>query len=264
MGKLLDCIRDKDAEFMAEQKVFFVATAPLSKDHHVNVSPKSPGTSLTVLDPHTVAYLDLTGSGSETAAHVTENGRMTILFCNLEEGPPKLMRLHGTARVLLREDADESLLAKFPKILTSSPGFRAIYFLKTDRISTSCGYSMPVMQFDNYRQVLNNWTESRGTQGMLDYGIEKNSYSIDGIASLAILRSKNDKDYKIVPKPKDGYIHGVKLPRNALLSMIDDIASEVQRHQTVDLYGLSMFILGVLAATFLQWSVQNLQNNQEL
>jgi hypothetical protein len=266
MGKLLDCLRDQDAEFIAQQKVFFVATAPLSKDHHVNVSPKSPGTSLTVLDPHTVAYLDLTGSGSETAAHVAENGRMTILFCALEEGPPKLMRLHGNARVVLREHEKDALFSRFPKELTSSPGFRAVYILKADRISTSCGFSMPILKFDSHRQILHNWTESRGRQGMLEYGIKKNSFSIDGISSLAVIRSKQEQsDFKIVPKPSDGYIYGVKVPANHFLSMIENIKSEVQRQQKLNLYGLSMFLIGVVVGTFLQWFSQHqaLQGSDE-
>eukprot|EP00980_Cylindrotheca_fusiformis_P031122 scaffold25844_cov127-Cylindrotheca_fusiformis.AAC.1 len=156
-----------------------------------------------------------------------ENGRMTILFCNLEEGPPILMRLHGTAKVVLREDADTDLVSKFPTDLTSSFGFRAIFIVQLNRISTSCGYSMPILKFDSYRQVLNNYTKSKGRQGMLDYGIQKNSFSIDGISSIGVVRTEKEQDgYRIIRKPTDGYIYGVKVPKNDLGSIIEGIKSE--------------------------------------
>ena len=100
MGKVLDEIGPSEEEFISKQKVFFVGTAPLSAEHHVNVSPKAPGSSVKVLGPHKVAYADLTGSGSEAAAHVLENQRMCLMFCNLEEGPPKIVRLHGKAEMI--------------------------------------------------------------------------------------------------------------------------------------------------------------------
>eukprot|EP00980_Cylindrotheca_fusiformis_P001369 scaffold343_cov94-Cylindrotheca_fusiformis.AAC.5 len=257
MGKVLDCIGDQDVEFIEKQKVFFVATAPLSKDHHVNVSPKSPGSSLVILDPHKVAYLDLTGSGSESAAHVLENGRMTILFCNLEEGPPKILRLHGTAKVVLREDADTDLLSKFPTDLTSSPGFRAVFVVQLNRVSLSCGFSMPVMKFESYRQILKNKTEGQGRQKMLDYNIKMNSFSIDGMLSIGVLRTEREQaGYRIMRKPTDGYVYGVKVPKNSLGSVMEDLKNKVQSQLKFDLYGFSMLLLGAALATLFQWSWQ--------
>ena len=99
MGCLKERISSKEEAFIASQKVFFVATSPLSADQYINVSPKAPGTSLVVLGPNKVAYADLTGSGAEACANVQENGRMTIMFVNIEEGPPEILRLYGSARV---------------------------------------------------------------------------------------------------------------------------------------------------------------------
>ncbi|KAG7368191.1 pyridoxamine 5'-phosphate oxidase-like FMN-binding protein [Nitzschia inconspicua] len=208
MGKLLEKISEKEENFIGKQKVFFVATAPSSGDHHVNVSPKAPGTSVVVIDPHTVAYADLTGSGSETASHVMENGRMTLMFCNIEAGPPQILRLHGTARVVIKEEVPASLLNRFPEEITTSFGFRCVYVLNVHRVSSSCGYSLPVMQFEKYRQVLAEYTENKGEEGMKEYSITKNSFSIDGLPSLALLRNK---DKTIEPDPQDGYVFGKEI-----------------------------------------------------
>ncbi|KAL7544449.1 hypothetical protein ACHAWF_007834 [Thalassiosira exigua] len=254
MGKLLDCIRSREADFIAQQKVFFVATAPLSQDHHVNVSPKAPGQSVAVLDPHTVAYLDLTGSGAETAAHVAENQRMTILFCNIEKGAPKILRLHGKAQVIVRGNVPESIAQKFPTQLISSPGYRAIYILKVDRISTSCGYSLPIMTFGRYRETLNEWTKHRGTQGILEYGIEKNSFSIDGIPSVGIFRHNNNNNqedgFHIVPKPTNGYIYGEKVPGSPKLLQK---AINRMRISKLDHYGMAIFLIGFFVGNFFHW-----------
>jgi len=261
MGKLLDSIREHDVEFMANQKVFFVATAPLSPHHHVNVSPKAPGTSLVVLNPHKVAYLDLTGSGSETAAHLAENGRMTILFCHLEEGPPRLMRLHGKAHILLKEQADAELLSKFPSSLTSHPGFRAIYVMDVHRISSSCGYSMPIFNFDRYRTKLDDWCENKGEEGIAEYSLTKNSFSIDGMPSLAVIKSQqqDSNQYRINPKPTDGYIYGEKMPVNRLLSLMLNMQYEIRRQLFARNYGPFMFVCGMATAHVLQWLLMSAQ-----
>ncbi|CAJ1945252.1 unnamed protein product [Cylindrotheca closterium] len=260
MGKLLDSICEHDVEFMAKQKVFFVATAPLSPHHRVNVSPKAPGTSLVVLNPHKVAYLDLTGSGSETASHLSENGRITILFCHLEEGPPRLMRLHGKARILLKEEADAELLSKFPSSLTSHPGFRAIYVMDVDRISSSCGYSMPIFSFDRYRTKLDDWTKNKGSEGMAEYGLTKNSFSIDGIPSLAVLKAQKDGNpYRINPKPTDGYIYGEKVSMNRLLSHVLGMQHGIRQKLFVENYGPLMFLCGMFTAYALQWIMMSSQ-----
>mmetsp|Transcript_9919 Transcript_9919/g.13969 ORF Transcript_9919/g.13969 Transcript_9919/m.13969 type:complete len:143 (+) Transcript_9919:106-534(+) len=138
MGKLHKEITQDFIDFIAKQKVFFVATAPSNLEHHVNVSPRSPGTSIVVLDPHSVAMADLSGSGAETASHLLQNGRMTLMFVNLEEGAPRILRLYGKAQIKLPSEVDEALLARFPEKLTTSKGFRAVYILSVDRITSSC------------------------------------------------------------------------------------------------------------------------------
>jgi Pyridoxamine 5'-phosphate oxidase len=217
MGKVLEEISDKESRFIAESKVFFVATAPLSSEHHVSVSPKAPGNSCVVLSAHEVAYADLTGSGAETAAHVLQNGRMTLLFCNLERGAPQILRLHGKAELILAARVPATLLAKFPHHITSHIGFRAVYRLKVHRISTSCGYSLPQMDFVKYRSTLDEYTEKAGKAGMFDYVTKKNSYSIDGLPSLALLRE--DGPMHVEPVVEDGYIFGNVVVDNVCSSL---------------------------------------------
>ena len=211
MGKVLGAIGPAETKFISKQKMCFVGTAPLSAQGHVNISPKSPGTSVVVLDEHTVAYADLTGSGAETAAHILENQRMTIMFVNLEKGPPKILRLFGTGQVIIKENIDPDLLQKFPTEITSSYGFRCIYLLKVERISSSCGYSMPIMSFEKYRQTLHEVTNKEGPEGMKKYGILKNSFSIDGLPSIGKLRyehNMNGQQDMIIPSSEEGYIYG--------------------------------------------------------
>jgi Pyridoxamine 5'-phosphate oxidase len=229
MGKLLDEIGPSEEAFIGKQTVFFVATAPLSECHHVNVSPKAPGSSLVVLSPHKVAYIDLTGSGAETAAHVLENGRMTIMFCNLEDGPPKILRLHGTASMIVREDADPTLLEMFPVALTQNPGFRSVFVLTVDRISSSCGYSLPIMTYQKTRSTLDEYAERKGTEGMKDYCLYKNSYSIDGLPSVAQLRNP---DVIIGAKPEEGYIYGEIISRQTPLTVRKLVPYSTQRKET--------------------------------
>jgi Pyridoxamine 5'-phosphate oxidase len=209
MGKVLSEISAKEAEFIASQKVFFVATAALSKDHHVSVSPKANDGSFVIVDPLTVAYADLTGSGAETAAHVLQNQRMTLMFCNIETGPPKILRLFGRADVVLAENVSLSLLRKFPSSITQSYGFRAVYILRVHRISSSCGFSLPIMEFTKFRSTLTEVTEKEGKEGMSKYITLKNSYSIDGLPSLALLRK--DAPPNVVPVLEEGYILGKEI-----------------------------------------------------
>ena len=153
MGKTLPEISQREAEFIAKQPVFFVASA--AADGCVNVSPRAPGSAVTVLNGKTVAMLDLSGSGSETAAHLMRNGRITLLFVNLEEGPPKMLRLHGRGSLLLpQEAAAAGLLERFGEALAANVGVRAVYKIAVERVSTSCGYSMPVMRFMRHRTTL--------------------------------------------------------------------------------------------------------------
>ena len=140
MGKVHDGIDDRLRAFIEAQQVFFVGTAPAGAEGHVNVSPKGLVDTFLVVDEHTVAYLDLTGSGVETIAHVRENGRITLMWCAFE-GPPRIVRITGAGEV--REVDDERCAGWFDPIA----GQRAIIVVEVDRVADSCGYSVPLMEF---------------------------------------------------------------------------------------------------------------------
>lgn len=179
MARTYDTITDELASFIARQHVFFVATAPSALDGHVNVSPKGLDT-FAVLDPRTVAWLDLTGSGVETIAHLRDNGRITVMFCAFE-GPPRILRLHGRGTVLdLDDERAAPLLARFPEY----PGRRAVVSVGVERISTSCGYGVPLLEYRGERSTLVEWAERKGPSGIADYHVAKNSYSIDGLPGV--------------------------------------------------------------------------------
>lgn len=179
MGKELDSIDDGLAAWIAAQHVFFVATAPSGSGGHVNVSPKGYD-SLRVLSPHRVAYLDLTGSGAETIAHLRDNGRIAVMFCAFE-GPPRVCRLHGRGRVLLRgEPAFAELEPRFPDV----PGARAIIDVDVERVSTSCGYGVPFMEYAGERPTLRQWAARKSDEDLADYHARKNARSIDGLPAL--------------------------------------------------------------------------------
>jgi hypothetical protein len=173
--EVFDTISDELAAFIAEQPVFFVATAP-SSGGHVNLSPKGMDT-LRVLDPRTVAYLDLTGSGNETSAHTAENGRLTIMLCSF--GPRALiLRLYGRGRTVLPGDAEYAALeSSFERIV----GARQILVLDVERVQTSCGYAVPRMDNARRRDTLLRWAEKKGDDGLALYQQEKNVVSIDGL-----------------------------------------------------------------------------------
>jgi hypothetical protein len=176
MGKLYDTIDSALEVWIRKQKVFFVATAPLSPGGHVNCSPKG-GDTFRVLGTHEVAYCDFTGSGIETIAHVQENGRIVIMLCAFE-GAPKIVRLHGKAAVLYPGDSEfESLRRHFPE----HPGTRAIVKIAVTRISDSCGYSVPRLDFVEHRQVLDKWTNEKSAEELAAYRGKKNRISIDGL-----------------------------------------------------------------------------------
>ncbi|MGF1568979.1 MAG: pyridoxamine 5'-phosphate oxidase family protein [Nodosilinea sp.] len=179
MGRRYDQITPELSQWMGQQPVFFVATAPLSAEGHINCSPKG-GDALRVLDPLTVAYQDLTGSGAETLAHLRENGRLVIMFCAFEE-PSQILRLHGRGEVVTSGQADfEALLAHFPP----HPGTRSIVRLHVARVSDSCGYGVPLMDFRAPREVLDTWAKNKGTAGLVAYRRQKNRLSIDGLPAL--------------------------------------------------------------------------------
>lgn len=167
------------ADWIAAQPLFFVATAPLSPTGHVNVSPRGLDT-FRVLGPLEVAYLDLTGSGNESAAHVAENGRITVMFCAFD-GPPRVLRLHGRGEAVLpRDPRYAELAARFPP----NAGARAVVRVDVERISTSCGYAVPLLDFRADRDVLDAWTAKKGEDGLERYRAEKNRESIDGLPAI--------------------------------------------------------------------------------
>jgi Pyridoxamine 5'-phosphate oxidase len=179
MGKVYDGIDQGLQDFIGRQHVFFVGTAPTSPEGHLNVSPKGLET-FRILGPRSVAYLDLTGSGIETVAHLRENGRITIMFCAFE-GRPMILRLHGRGRVVEPADSEwESLIARFPEY----PGARSVIVVEVDRIADSCGYAVPRYEYKGERSQLLEWCDRKGPEGLAAYKEQKNRASIDGLAGL--------------------------------------------------------------------------------
>lgn len=179
MARVLEAIDDKLGAWLHAQPMFFVGTAPSGPDGHVNVSPKGHDT-FRVLGSHRVAYLDLTGSGIETAAHLADNGRITFMFCAFD-GPPKIVRLQGTGRIVpVGDERFPALAERFPSL----PGARSVVVAELDRIATSCGYSIPRMDYVEERPTLIQWAERKGDDGLVEYWAEKNTVSIDGLPGL--------------------------------------------------------------------------------
>lgn len=190
MAKVFDGIDEHQRKWIAKQALFFVGSAPLSGDGHVNVSPKGPIGTLKVLDDHTVAYLDMVGSGAETVAHLRENGRIVVMLCAFE-GPPRILRLHGRGEVVPAGDP------RFAELLERA-GFdgphpveevrRAVILVDVDRIADSCGYGVPLMSYEGERPHMEAWAEKKmrvGGAAELDaYVAEKNAVSIDGLPAF--------------------------------------------------------------------------------
>ncbi|HXW45697.1 MAG TPA: pyridoxamine 5'-phosphate oxidase family protein [Streptosporangiaceae bacterium] len=191
MGKLYPELDERLRKFIARQSVFFVATAPcLSGDGtggHVNVSPKGYRDTFAVLGPLRVAYLDLTGSGAETIAHLRQNGQITIMFCSFDH-QTTILRLYGTGRVVLPGTPHwDELAGHFPSSVgtgTDRHGRRAIIDVRLDRIADSCGYAVPVMELAEERDVLARWAEKKSPEQLAQYRAEKNAVSIDGLPGL--------------------------------------------------------------------------------
>ncbi|WAL62274.1 pyridoxamine 5'-phosphate oxidase family protein [Thermocoleostomius sinensis] len=176
MAKVFDCITDELQQFIAKQHMFFVATAPLSAAGHVNLSPKGLD-SFRILSPNRVAYLDLTGSGNETSAHLHENGRITFMFCAFQ-GKPLILRLYGKGQTILSTSpAWEVLLSHF----SDMPGIRQLVVADIDRVQTSCGSGVPLYDYQAQRQALLKWAETKGPDGLQQYHQQKNLISIDGL-----------------------------------------------------------------------------------
>jgi predicted pyridoxine 5'-phosphate oxidase superfamily flavin-nucleotide-binding protein len=179
MGRMLATITPAIAEFIAAQHVFFVATAPSGPDGRVNVSPKGLDT-FAVVDERTVAWLDLTGSGIETVAHLRDNGRITVMFCAFE-GKPNIVRLYGRGEFLAVDDpAAAPMVARFPE----HEGARTVVQVAVEHVSTSCGYAVPFMTYAGERPTLDEWAERRGRDGVRAYQARENVTSIDGLPGL--------------------------------------------------------------------------------
>ncbi|MBS4099215.1 MAG: pyridoxamine 5'-phosphate oxidase family protein [Sulfuricella sp.] len=174
MAKFYPAINDDLREFITGQQMFFVASAP--HEGRVNLSPKGLD-SLRVLNEKRVAYLDHIGSANETAAHLLDNGRLTLMFCSFA-GDPLILRLYGTGRSVQPGHAEwEELTALFPVM----PGARQIIMVEVESLQTSCGAGVPLYKYQGQRDGLVRWAEKKGTEGMRAYRNEKNRVSIDGL-----------------------------------------------------------------------------------
>lgn len=179
MGKIFNEITPDLQKWIEKQKMFFVATAPLSADLHINCSPKALD-SLRILNSCTIAYQDLTGSGIETIAHIQENKRILLMFCAFT-GPPKIVRLHGYGEAITPNHEDfEDLNSQFPH----KRGTRAYVRIQLNRISDSCGYSVPLYEFVKDRDVLDKWVHAKTDEQLEEYRRAKNTKSIDGLQGL--------------------------------------------------------------------------------
>lgn len=193
MGKVFDGIDVHLSKWIAAQALFFVASAPLDGEGHVNVSPKGPIETLRVLDARTVAYLDVVGSGAETIAHVRENGRLVIMLCAFS-GPPRIVRLHGRGEVILASDARfepflERCAFREPSVAAAR---RAVVRLDVTRVADSCGYGVPLMSFEGLRPHADAAAEKKlrvgGAEALQDYQREKNGTSLDGLPAVELER----------------------------------------------------------------------------
>ena len=185
MGKVYQAIDGRLREFLLAQKVFFVATAPSGADGHVNLSPKGLTGSFAVVDRHRVAYLDYTGSGAETIAHLRDNGRIVLMFCAFE-GPPKIVRLHGRGEPVVGSDPRfATLMAAFAG--PPEPGLRSIIVVDVTRISDSCGYAVPLMDHAGERDLLGRANGRKSADELDRYRATKNATSLDGLPALPVV-----------------------------------------------------------------------------
>jgi hypothetical protein len=181
MGRAFESLNDALRTFVERQHVFFVATAPLAGDGHVNVSPKGYDT-FRVLDERTVCYLDISGSGAETIAHVRENGRITIMCCAFE-GNPDVVRMYGRGEVVLPGDARfDELVGRFPP----RSGVRSVIVVALDRVSSTCGFGVPLLDFVADRERLEEAFAAKGDAALPAYWASKNAVSIDGLPAVDV------------------------------------------------------------------------------
>lgn len=183
MGQVYPHIDDSIRDFLLAQPVFFVATAPADPSGHVNLSPKGMSGSFAVLGPLRCAYLEYGGSGNETVSHLRDDperggGRITLMFCAFS-GPPKIYRLHGHGQVLLPQDPGfEQMLENFPE---PAPGLRNINVVEVTRVSDSCGFAVPLMEYQGDRDLLSRYWDRRSPEERGEYRARKNATSIDGV-----------------------------------------------------------------------------------
>lgn len=182
MGKFFDEISPAHQAFIEKQKIFFVASAPLSADGHVNLSPKGMD-SFRVLSPAKVAYMDIVGSGNETSAHVLENGRITLMFCAFE-GPPNILRLYGKGYTVLPGHAGWDKLSALFELPLS---VRQIIVADVYRVQTSCGFGIPYYEYTGERDHAEKWAQNKGAEGLEKYKQEKNLVSLDGLPTALAL-----------------------------------------------------------------------------
>jgi hypothetical protein len=178
MGKLFPALLPEHEAFIKKQRIFFVGSAPLSEEGHINISPKGYDV-LRIFSPREVAYLDLTGSGNETSAHLKENGRITLMFVAFE-GPPMILRLYGRGRVILPDSSEWDQLIQHFDLL---PGARQVIYVNVQEVKTSCGYSVPFFSYLGERKTLQRWASQKEGKDLQAYHQEKNSISMDGIVT---------------------------------------------------------------------------------
>jgi len=181
--KVHEQIDDRMAAWIADQPMFFVGTAPAGSDGHINLSPKGLAGTFHIIAPLRVAYLDYTGSGAETTAHLRDNGRIVVMFCAFT-GPPQIVRLHGHGRPIFPADADfATLRAHFGR--ETDHAIRSIIDIELDRVTDSCGYTVPLMEFTGHRQLLDQWSARKTPEQLEQYWQQNNSVSIDGLPAIA-------------------------------------------------------------------------------
>lgn len=180
MGTVFDGIDEKLAFWLANQPMFFVATAPLTGDGLVNCSPKGLLGTFAVLDERRVAYLDLTGSGVETIAHLRENGRIVLMFCAFD-GRPRIVRLHGRGEAILPPDPR---FAELVNRFSDHPGIRSVIVVDVTRVADSCGYAVPRMTYAEDRDLLDLSARKKGEVKMSAYRQANNMASLDGLPGL--------------------------------------------------------------------------------
>ena len=173
MAKFYASLTKRLQKFIKEQKIFFVATAPI--EGRINLSPKGMD-SIRIINKNKIVWLNVTGSGNETEAHLLENNRITLMFCSFE-GAPNILRLYGKGKAIHPKDAEwNDLISLFPEI----PGARQIFEISIESAQTSCGMSIPFYEYVGEREQLNDWAKDKGKEGIEAYWKEKNTVSIDG------------------------------------------------------------------------------------